>query len=654
MPGREGVALASMGIYVINPEFLREALERDAADAGFAARLRPQHRARGGRYSARVRLSVRGRRDEGAALLARRRHRRRVLLRQHGAHPRQPGAQPLRRGVADLDLSAAGAGGEVHSRRGRPARARDQLDGRRRLHHLGRRRPRVAAVFRRDRRRGHRGASLGRVAPGRDRPQLLHRQRDHRRRLQHSARHRHRAGPRCRPPAFPRDGPGRRARDARNAGELAPQPLRAERAARHATSSARRASRRGVLLHPTSLPGPESARHAGRRCAPFRRLARGRRRSASGRRCRSASRTRTARRTACAPPMPAIRASSLRRDLARLRASCRAASTGARRSRRALRGVRTARDARSSGARSPSSCGRGRRWLLPYGLFELSSARFGQAPWWEWPDAYRAARCRGAARLSVREPRAVSRAAVRAVPVRAAVGCAQALRQRARRVPVRRLAVSTSIATASRSGGSASCSRSTRPASRWPWPACRPTTSTPRASSGATRSTTGTPCGAAAFAGGSTACRRSSRGSTSCASITSARSSRTGRCPPERRPRARAGGGPAPATRCSAALRAELGAIPLVAEDLGLITDEVRALRDRFELPGMVVLQFAFDGSPDNPHLPRHHRAQRRRLYRHARQRHDRRLVRLARRQRSRRRATACWGSGPRRRCPSS
>ena len=74
MPGREGVALASMGIYVINPEFLREALERDAADPGLAARLRPQHRSRGRRESARVRVSVRGRRDEGAALLARRRN----------------------------------------------------------------------------------------------------------------------------------------------------------------------------------------------------------------------------------------------------------------------------------------------------------------------------------------------------------------------------------------------------------------------------------------------------------------------------------------------------------------------------------------------------------------------------------------------------
>jgi 4-alpha-glucanotransferase len=56
------------------------------------------------------------------------------------------------------------------------------------------------------------------------------------------------------------------------------------------------------------------------------------------------------------------------------------------------------------------------------------------------------------------------------------------------------------------------------------------------------------------------------------------------------------------------ALRAQLGEIPLVAEDLGIITDEVRALRDRFELPGMVVLHFAFDGSLDNPYLPRNHR----------------------------------------------
>lgn len=45
----------------------------------------------------------------------------------------------------------------------------------------------------------------------------------------------------------------------------------------------------------------------------------------------------------------------------------------------------------------------------------------------------------------------------------------------------------------------------------------------------------------------------------------------------------------------------------LVAEDLGVITDEVTALRLEFGLPGMKVLQFAFDGSADNPYLPERH-----------------------------------------------
>ncbi len=46
---------------------------------------------------------------------------------------------------------------------------------------------------------------------------------------------------------------------------------------------------------------------------------------------------------------------------------------------------------------------------------------------------------------------------------------------------------------------------------------------------------------------------------------------------------------------------------PIVAEDLGDISDEVRELRDQFELPGMLVLQFAFGGGPDNAFLPHHH-----------------------------------------------
>lgn len=48
----------------------------------------------------------------------------------------------------------------------------------------------------------------------------------------------------------------------------------------------------------------------------------------------------------------------------------------------------------------------------------------------------------------------------------------------------------------------------------------------------------------------------------------------------------------------------KLGKLPLVAEDLGIITDEVTALKEDFVLPGMSVLQFSFDAFEDNPHKP--------------------------------------------------
>jgi 4-alpha-glucanotransferase len=51
-------------------------------------------------------------------------------------------------------------------------------------------------------------------------------------------------------------------------------------------------------------------------------------------------------------------------------------------------------------------------------------------------------------------------------------------------------------------------------------------------------------------------------------------------------------------------LRSELADLPLVAEDLGVITDDVVALMQHFSLPGMRVLQFGFDGNSGNPHLP--------------------------------------------------
>jgi 4-alpha-glucanotransferase len=51
-------------------------------------------------------------------------------------------------------------------------------------------------------------------------------------------------------------------------------------------------------------------------------------------------------------------------------------------------------------------------------------------------------------------------------------------------------------------------------------------------------------------------------------------------------------------------LQQQIGTLPIVAEDLGLITPEVDQLRKNFNLPGMKVLQFAFSDEPENNHLP--------------------------------------------------
>lgn len=64
---------------------------------------------------------------------------------------------------------------------------------------------------------------------------------------------------------------------------------------------------------------------------------------------------------------------------------------------------------------------------------------------------------------------------------------------------------------------------------------------------------------------------------------------------------------PGPGAELFRALRRELGELPLIAEDLGLITPGVEALRDELGLPGMRVLQFAFGEDGRNPHLPANH-----------------------------------------------
>jgi 4-alpha-glucanotransferase len=61
---------------------------------------------------------------------------------------------------------------------------------------------------------------------------------------------------------------------------------------------------------------------------------------------------------------------------------------------------------------------------------------------------------------------------------------------------------------------------------------------------------------------------------------------------------------PGPGADFFNAVKKELGRLPFIAEDLGLITPDVFALRDQFQIPGSRVMQFAFDGNPANPHLP--------------------------------------------------
>jgi 4-alpha-glucanotransferase len=66
---------------------------------------------------------------------------------------------------------------------------------------------------------------------------------------------------------------------------------------------------------------------------------------------------------------------------------------------------------------------------------------------------------------------------------------------------------------------------------------------------------------------------------------------------------------PAPGHELFATMRHALGDLQLVAEDLGVITPPVYALRDELGLPGMVVLHWAFGGGRNNLHAPRNHRA---------------------------------------------
>jgi len=60
----------------------------------------------------------------------------------------------------------------------------------------------------------------------------------------------------------------------------------------------------------------------------------------------------------------------------------------------------------------------------------------------------------------------------------------------------------------------------------------------------------------------------------------------------------------APGIELFEALQNQFEHLPVIAEDLGVITDDVVQLRDKFNFPGMKILQFAFGSGSDNPFLP--------------------------------------------------
>jgi 4-alpha-glucanotransferase len=64
---------------------------------------------------------------------------------------------------------------------------------------------------------------------------------------------------------------------------------------------------------------------------------------------------------------------------------------------------------------------------------------------------------------------------------------------------------------------------------------------------------------------------------------------------------------PGPGDALFKAIAKALGPLPIIAEDLGVITPDVVALRRKFAFPGMRILQFAFDGGSGNAYLPHNH-----------------------------------------------
>ena len=210
IPGSSDLALASMGVYIFDPDVLVRALEADATQAtnhDFGKDIIPtlihgrSQRAVLRRTSVEV-LATSGRSTR--------------IRSQHGSVPRQSGIQSVRPGMAAADLPAAGAAGEVRVCRDRTAmRTGARLGHLAGLHRLGVEHLRQRAVPQRARAQllEHRAVHPdARRARG---PARAHPPRHHRPRRADSARRAHRVQPRRGPAAPHGDRRGRRCRDDR-------------------------------------------------------------------------------------------------------------------------------------------------------------------------------------------------------------------------------------------------------------------------------------------------------------------------------------------------------------------------------------------------------------------------------------------------------
>ena len=173
-------------------------------------------------------------------------------------------------------------------------------------------------------------------------------------------------------------------------------------------------------------------------------------------------------------------------------------------------------------------------------------------------------------------------------------------------------------------------SRTRRSSSPAPWPACRRTPSPTRASCGATRSMTGRALRRQGYAWWTARFKRVFE-LFDLARIDHFRGFVAYWAVPADAEYALEGAwkrGPGRAPFDAA--RAALGELPLIAEDLGVITPPVTRLRESLGLPGMSVLQFGFTPAERHTvHVPENNSREPGRLHRHPRQRHDPRLVRV-------------------------